>query len=44
VHFFTRRFEGRIASGETQTTIAHFTAPAALTGEKREEQQPGQFL
>ena len=29
--------EGRIAPGETQTTIAHFTAPAALSGANREE-------
>jgi hypothetical protein len=29
--------EGRIAPGETETSIAHFTAPAALSGENREE-------
>jgi hypothetical protein len=29
--------EGRIAPGETQTTIAHFTAPAAISGENRAE-------
>jgi hypothetical protein len=29
--------EGRIAPGETATTIAHFTAPAALSGANREE-------
>ena len=29
--------EGRIAPGETETAIAHFTAPAALSGENREE-------
>jgi len=29
--------EARIAPGETETTIAHFTAPAALSGANREE-------
>ena len=29
--------EGRIAPGETAATIAHFTAPAALSGANREE-------
>jgi hypothetical protein len=29
--------EGRIAPGETETAIAHFTAPAALSGANREE-------
>jgi hypothetical protein len=29
--------EGRIAAGETATAIAHFTAPAALSGENRAE-------
>jgi hypothetical protein len=29
--------EGRIAAGETETAIAHFTAPATVTGENRGE-------
>lgn len=29
--------EGRTADGETATAIAHFTAPAALSGENRDE-------
>lgn len=29
--------EGRIAAGETETAIAHFTAPAEVSGERRAE-------